>query len=169
MPPALNTRIQLTLFVGEPQAQPIEAVREQYNPEQFRLIKSHVTLCREDELQDLEKIVQNLTQNQLPGITISFGRPIRFSASKGVLLPASDDDTAFHALRAKVLAGHINLPRKQEAHITLMHPRNSTCTDAVFKEISGYRFPDTIRFDTISLIEQKNGGPWRTLQTFELD
>ena len=44
----MDTRKQLTLFVKDVQAKAIEAIRRQYNPEQYALIKAHVTLCRED-------------------------------------------------------------------------------------------------------------------------
>ena len=54
---AINNRIQLTLFVDPKEAVTIERVRQEFNPGQFKLIKAHVTLCREDEIQDLEKVV----------------------------------------------------------------------------------------------------------------
>jgi hypothetical protein len=43
-------RIQLTLFVGEPESVAIEHIRKMFNPLQYALIKAHVTLCRADEL-----------------------------------------------------------------------------------------------------------------------
>ena len=47
-------RRQLTLFVKKEDAETIEQIRQAFNPRQFELIKSHVTLCREDEIQNLE-------------------------------------------------------------------------------------------------------------------
>ena len=41
-------RIQLTLFIEENEAETIEQIRKEFNPEQYELIKAHVTLCRED-------------------------------------------------------------------------------------------------------------------------
>jgi hypothetical protein len=58
----------------------------------------------------------------------------------------------------------VNTPRRLEAHITLMHPRNATCTDAIFEEIRAHALPAQITFNTVSLIEQVDGGPWRVLQ-----
>lgn len=57
-----NTQRQLTLFVAQAAAVTIESIRAAYNPKQTELIKCHVTLCREDEIQDLEKVVNNLLQ-----------------------------------------------------------------------------------------------------------
>ena len=52
-----NIRRQLTLFVEQKDAETIEKVRQEFNPKQFELIKSHVTLCREDEIQNLEQVI----------------------------------------------------------------------------------------------------------------
>jgi hypothetical protein len=54
-----NIRRQLTLFVEQKDAEIIERVRQEFNPIQFNLIKSHVTLCREDEIQNLEQVISN--------------------------------------------------------------------------------------------------------------
>lgn len=59
-------------------------------------------------------------------------------------------------------------PRAQEPHITLMHPRNSTCTDAIFDEVVKMDLPSKFTFNKISLIEQENGGPWRILDEYDL-
>ena len=53
-------RRQLTLFVDPKDAINIEQVRNEFNPRQFEIIKAHVTLCREDEIQDLERVMTNL-------------------------------------------------------------------------------------------------------------
>ena len=55
----VNIRRQLTLFVGEKDAITIEQIRQKFNPLQFKLIKSHVTLCREDEIENLEQVIEN--------------------------------------------------------------------------------------------------------------
>jgi len=46
-------RKQITIFLDETEAIPIEAIRKRFNPRQYKLIKSHITLCREDEIEDL--------------------------------------------------------------------------------------------------------------------
>jgi len=156
-----SKRIQLTLFVQEASA--IEAIRRQYNPVQHSLIAAHVTLCREDELLDIEKVWQNLEQLDFPAITIRFRKPERFDEGKGVLLPAQGENTSFQELRKTVLKGVIEQPRIHQPHITLMHPRNSICTDEFFLDISKRELPDSIQFNKISLIELADGGIWKII------
>ncbi len=163
---ANNIRRQLTLFVENEDAVSIEEIRKRYNPKQFELIPCHVTLCREDEIENLEQVKLNLSVLNHAPIKINFGKPTRFEDEKGVLLPAISDNTLFQALRKKNLWGIIDMPRIQEPHITLMHPRNSTCTDNIFEEMEKMDLPTAIVFKTISLIEQKDGGKWNLLQNF---
>lgn len=148
----------------------IEQIRQEFNPLQFELIKAHVTLCREDEIENLEQVLSNLlvliqTQQK---IYIEFGKVARFDNGKGLFLPATNDNKQFENLRRQVLNGLIDHPRKQEAHITLMHPRNSTCTDHIFELVEKINLPAKLEFKQISLIEQENGGQWKILKNFEL-
>lgn len=152
-------RAQLSLFVPAEQATIIEQVRRQYNPVQYALIPAHVTLCREDELTSLEAVLKNLEQLVFPAFAIAFNSPVRFDNGKGLLLPAIDN-TIFQDLRKLVLKGVADQPRIHAPHLTLMHPRNSTCTDLLFKEIQSIPLPESFHFKQISLIEQVNGGPW---------
>jgi hypothetical protein len=136
-----QVRHQLTLFVQPQDATVIEAIRSQYNPVQQQLIASHVTLCREDELEPLEVIIAHLQQLRLAPITVQFGAVKRFDNGKGVMLPALGENTAFHQLRAAVLQPSIATLRLHEPHLTLMHPRNATCTDAIFETIQAVTLP----------------------------
>lgn len=163
-----NIRKQLTLFVDPTDAETIELVRQEFNPVQFELIKSHVTLCREDEIQNLEQVLSNLHSLALEELVIEFGKVKRFDNGKGLLLPATTGNTGFQELRRQVLSGSNGHPGKQEAHITLMHPRNSTCTDAIFHKVERVSLPKQLKFERISLIEQEDGGKWKTLKEFEL-
>ena len=164
-----KTRRQLTLFVEATDAASIEQVRTQFNPVQRSLINGHVTLCREDELEDLQQIISNINTLKPSAITIHFAKPVRFAEGKGVLLPGMGNNTAFHSLRKLVLEGVHDKPRKQEPHITLLHPRNSTCTDEVFSEIGELVFPSAITFKKISLIEQADlNSKWELVQEFSL-
>ena len=45
----MGVRRQLTLFLAGEMAAAVEAVRRVVDPEQYRLIPAHVTLCREEE------------------------------------------------------------------------------------------------------------------------
>ena len=163
-----NIRRQLTLFVEPKDAETIEQVRQMFNPRQFELIKSHVTLCREDEIQNLDQIITNLNNQSPTEIAIEFGRVTRFDNGKGLLLPATIDSTEFYELRRQVLVGLTENPKKQEPHITLIHPRNAACTDNIFEQINKINLPTKFKFKKVSLIEQINSAEWNVLQEFEL-
>ncbi|MEO5594650.1 MAG: 2'-5' RNA ligase family protein [Chitinophagaceae bacterium] len=163
-----NIRRQLTLFVEQNDAQIIEQVRQKFNPGQFDLIKAHVTLCRENEIENLDNVISNLLTLSQKAITIEFGKATRFDNGNGLLLTATGNNTEFHGLRQKVLKGVTDHPKKQEPHITLMHPRNSTCTDNIFKQVHTINLPVKLAFKKVSLIEQINGASWIVLQEFEL-
>jgi 2'-5' RNA ligase superfamily len=163
-----NRRIQLTLFIPENDAKTIESVRKEYNPLQYELIKTHITLCREDELEQIEKVILNLENLHQNSIDIHFRAVVRFYNTKGLMLPSMGNNESFKTLREKILTGIIHTPRNHDPHITLMHPRNSICTDEIFKEVKDYNFPNKITFNKISLIEQEMGMPWKIIKEFEL-
>ncbi len=161
-------RIQLTLFVEEKDSAAIEQVRSTFNPEQYHLIKSHVTLCRENELTEMDKVIQNILSLDQDTIKIKFGAAVRFLNDIGVLMPAIGANEHFHSVRKLILKGIIDDPAIQEPHITLIHPRNGNCTDEIFEEIKKIRLPNSLGFNKISLIEQVNGCKWKALNEFEL-
>lgn len=163
-----NIRRQLTLFVNPPDDEIIENVRQKFNPRQSELIRGHVTLCREDELEDIDQVLNNLNQLKQKIISIKFGRVIRFDNGKGVLLPAAKENTAFQKLRQRLLAGIIDKPRRQEPHITLMHPRNSTCTDSIFEQILKIELPNKLTFNKISIIVQEGDNIWKIIKEIKL-
>lgn len=133
------------------------------------LIDSHVTLCREDEIVNREVILENLNTLNSASIAINFGEVTRFDNGRGVMLPALGENEAYHRLRAEVLAGVAAVIRRPEPHITLLHPRNSTCTDDIFSAIQERSFPATLVFREICLIEQVNGGKWKVLERYLLE
>jgi len=157
-----SIRKQLTLFFEN---DIIEEIRAKFNPLQHHLIPCHVTLCREDEIGDLANIMAKIKAiNIKKPFQIKFNKVKRFDSGKGVLIPASSVNKDFHKLRSCIL----NVPRTYLPHITLMHPRNSTCTDVIFEEIKSYALPKLITFNKISLIEQRNGEKWELLENFLL-
>jgi 2'-5' RNA ligase len=163
-----NIRQQLTLFVDKKDASEIESIRKKFNPKQQQLIDAHVTLCREDEISNIDNALNNLQNLDTSTITIQFGQATRFDNNKGVLLPAYIDNVQFQQLRKKILTA-LNMPvRRHEPHITLMHPRNSNCTDEIFEEIKSVNLPTSLKFDTVSLIEQIDGGQWQIINRFNL-
>lgn len=161
-------RIQLTLFVPASNAKHIEAIRRQFNPTQYLLIKSHVTLCRENELENVGSVIANLKNLKSNPLAIQFDGAKRFSNGQGVLLPARGENPDFQSLRRQVLMGANHGDNNPQPHITLMHPRNSLCDDITFASIQKYDLPKSIVFNKISLIEQIEGGKWSVLSEFEL-
>lgn len=162
-----NRRTQLTLFLDPKDSIQIEEIRSKFNPLQYEIIKSHITLCREDELIDLKIVENNIDQIYSSSLTIHFGNPIRFNDGKGVLIPAIAPYELFQELRKLILKGLVENPRNSEPHITLMHPRNSICTDETFEEIKKFTFPSQLRFTKISLIEQELGKKWEIIKEFD--
>ena len=101
-------------------------------------------------------------------IVIEFGEATRFDNGKGLFLPAKPGNAGFQELRKQVLTGLNDNLRKQDPHITLMHPRNATCTDDIFQKVEKLSLPTKLKFKTISLIEQADDGQWKVLQEFKL-
>lgn len=90
----------------------------------------------------------------------------RVENGKGVLIPAKSTNDKFDDLRALILKDADSKPDKYRAHITLMHPRSSTCTDETFECIAAHKLPSMLYFDKISLIQQTNGGKWVVVEQF---
>lgn len=164
----MNRRKQLTLFLNPIESKEIESFRKEFNPKQFELIRAHVTLCREDEIEDYDKILSNLEALNHPQIEILFDNIFRFDNEKGILIQPSKTSKQFEFLRSEILKGIIKNPRIHMPHITLMHPRNSTCTSEIFEFIQTNFSPRQFTFDTISLIEQINNEKWNTISEFKL-
>ena len=163
----IEIRRQLTLFIEEAYDN-IENVRSEFNPKQFNLIPAHVTLCREDEIEQLDDIIERIKSICLAyPIRVKFGEVKRFANGEGVLIPAMEQNVEFIELR-KLVLGQKGLKKKQTPHITLMHPRNSTCSDELFEKIKARELPVELEFRKISLIEQINGGKWKVLQEFNI-
>ncbi|MEO7313319.1 MAG: 2'-5' RNA ligase family protein [Chitinophagaceae bacterium] len=167
---AKSKRQQLTLFVEEKDSEEIERIRKRFNPVQRALIDCHVTICREDEIRTIDKVLDNLSTPGRQKVTIQFGQIVMFDNGKGVLIPATNDNCAFYQLRKSILKGsEIYSTRRHEPHITLMHPRNATCTDEIFKTLKKANLPTHLTFKTVSLIEQVDGGQWQILKIFRLE
>ncbi|PZU91166.1 MAG: hypothetical protein DI529_01440 [Chryseobacterium sp.] len=163
----MEIRRQLTLFLQNESSEIVEKIRKKYNPKQFELIKAHVTLCREDEIENLDQILTNIASLKEKAITIRFEKLERFDNGKGVYLK-SDDAQEYHKLRQQILKTIIDSPREQTPHITLMHPRNSICDNEIFEKISTEKIPLSFTFSEISLIEQEKGEKWKLIKTFRL-
>ena len=163
-----QTRQQLTLFLKGNESESIEFIRQKFNPVQFGLIKAHITLCREDEITNIEAVQGNLRKLTMETFALETGKASRFSKGKGVYITMLDREGLFRRLRKEVLHDINSQPREHEAHITLMHPRNSTCTDETFEEITNIQLPPRLSITKISLIEQEIGKEWRILEEYHL-
>ncbi len=155
-------RRQASLFLsGFPE---IEEFRHRFNPAQAALIPAHVTLCREDEVEDWSALQDRIRAVGPIDITIEFGIPIR--QEHFVYLPVVESTVRFENLRLALLGTPTQSPRLHLPHLTIIHPRNGVCTDAIFQELLRHFVPFSASFCEISLIEQRDGGPWSRFACF---
>ena len=157
----MTSRRQATLYLPLPDSTVIELLRSRFNHVQFELIRAHVTLCREDEVCDWEDVASRLSDMGPIEVTLNFGLPVR--DDNLVYLPATGSTESYDALRSTLLSKANSLPRKQNPHVTIVHPRNGTCSDSMFDEITRQLKPFTTTFRSVNLIEQVDGGPWQDL------
>ncbi len=160
-----TVRRQLTLFVPEDAAPSIERLRQQADPVQFALIAAHVTLCREDEIADLELSVLRERLASAAPLTLTFGHARRFAAH-GILLPCIDGAADFQRLRVQALGA--TAIREPEAHLTVAHPRNPRAPGNQDALLSALPAPLTLVFREVALIEQRDARPWIKLETMRL-
>ncbi len=153
------------MYVPHDTAREIEAVRRIVDPIQSRLIPAHVTLCREDELGDLESVRARLRSAPFKPLTLRFGKPSAF-AGHGLLLECVEGEEQFRALRQYLLAP--SRVREQKPHITLAHPRNPKAGGNSLSHTS--KLPEVVEvtFPNIYLIEQDGDAPWQLLEKYEL-
>lgn len=132
------------------------------DPVQQGLIAPHVTLCREDELEGrpVEEVLARAAVAPATDLVLRFGPPERFH-EHGILLPCAAGADAFHALRVHLLGDPS--ARRQQAHITLAHPRNPRASGNDLGATAPLGGGLTIRFTRVSLIEQVGHGPWHIL------
>ena len=51
-------------------------------------------------------------------------------------------------------------------HITLVHPRNGTCTPEAIQAAAMLPFPASVTFSGCALIKQEDGKAWETIREF---
>ncbi|HUR96817.1 MAG TPA: 2'-5' RNA ligase family protein [Pyrinomonadaceae bacterium] len=160
----IEKRLQLSLYVTPGAATRIEAVRKLVDPVQSHLIPAHVTLCRQDELDDLDSIRIRLRNLCFPPLTLRFGAPVRF-LGHGLLLECVDGSAQFQSLRRYVLASRTI--REQMPHITLAHPRNPLSPGNTASNSRQIDSGVELTFPSIYLIEQEGRDPWRILERYD--
>ena len=127
------------------------------------MFPAHVTLCREDEASDWDSVVSWLREIGAVEVALSFGKPMR--EGNLVYLPALGGMSSFDALRKLLLAPNGAPPRVHSPYITLIHPRNGTCSDSDFAELAGACEPFSATFRNVTLIEQVDSLSWRDVAT----
>lgn len=163
--PIQGSRRQASMFLSNEPL--IDVMRNRFNPEQAKLIPAHVTLCSEDEVEDWSRLASRIRDLPKIQITLSFGTAVR--DGNLVFLPVVSGMEKFDELRIYLLRNETSLPRKHLPHVTIVHPRNGNCTDEMYAEILEQIHPFKTTLTTlheIKLIEQCDGGPWRTFDKF---
>jgi hypothetical protein len=163
MSAAKISRTQLTLFVPAPWGTQLDSFRRVLDPAQASLIASHVTLCREDEIAELDpsSIFARVASWQHGPAVLDFGLPQRFSGH-GVLLPCVNGSERFQALRKWLLQDQG--ARAHEAHITLAHPRNTRSPSNTDATLEGCPRALHLAFPSVALIEQEQGSNWAVVR-----
>ncbi len=148
-----SIRRQASLYLTE--VPNVEAMRWRFNSLQAQLIPAHVTLCREDEVDDWDLMRERIRAIKDFELTLNFGEPAR--EENFVYLPIVDGMDRFHDLRQLLLDG---VPRRSMPHLTIIHPRNGTCDVETFQEIRSKITPFQHTFREIQLIQQHAGEAW---------
>ena len=112
--------------------------------------------------------MHNLMNLTFSFITINFGNVARFFPGKGVLMPGVGENLAFYNLKESVLNGNVEKNEKFAPHITLMHPRNSICSDMEFAQIQKFVLRNAIQFRKVSLMVREAIGKWQVIREFEI-
>lgn len=152
-------REQLTLFVPRVQGEPLEALRHALDPVQARLIAAHVTLCREDEIADLDRVLLFERLRGMGPLRLAFGPAERFQGH-GIMLPCVAGEADFQAMRREVLG---SAARGHAPHLTLAHPRNPRAAGNLLLDTPGLPRHIAITFVAVSMIRQYGGQPWQQL------
>ena len=158
----MKARVQLSLFVPPLIADRLEQVRELLDPVQAQLIPAHVTLCREDELQDIDfaDLGAIVASSGAGAIRLKFGGPEVFQGH-GVLLPCIEGEEEFHEVRCRLL-GYRSV-RRHAPHITLAHPRNPRSPQNSVANHLAVQAGLVITFAEVQHIRQEASMPWRVL------
>ena len=157
-----SMRRQLSLFLPPDQRSVVEPIRQRLDPQQHAIIPAHVTLCRDDELASWPLVRERLASLKSFSITMRFGDP-QVLPDGCVLLRPTHGIEQYQHLRQSVLGPSANA---HGAHLTLLHPRNSTGVTYDFAEISHALTGLTATFRIIALIEQGESGKWVVQQEY---
>ncbi len=160
-------RIQLSMYASSGVSTQLEDLRLLLDPVQCKLIPAHVTLCREEELTApvLHDLRERLAHANMAQLTLVFG-PAQPFGEHGIMLPCIAGEPQFQALREHVLGRRPDW--HQTPHLTLAHPRNPKAPGNNIAHTALLPREIRIHFKDIRLIEQRDAGPWRVMETFTL-
>ena len=133
------------------------------DPIQAALIAAHVTLCREDEIQQLDPtaVFSRVVAWARGPLHLAFGGPRVFNGH-GVLLPCEHGSVEFQLLRQWILQDQC--ARDHVAHLTLAHPRNPKAAGNTATTLAAFPHALALQFPAVALIEQYGSAKWRILQ-----
>ena len=174
----MGVRRQLTLFLAGEMAAAVEAVRRVVDPEQYRLIPAHVTLCPEEEIAGIpiEELEARIPAGPARGITqVSAFQPLAVKCSRLLENIASSSPPMTSAgifgrpriggRQARAIISVIARPRP---HVTLAHPRNPRAPGNSLEAALALPPRWQARLAWIHLIAQEGAQPWRRLAMFDL-
>lgn len=162
----MPARRQISLFVHEGARAPWEALRSTLDPVQHRLIPAHVTLCRDDEPYPDARDTLAARLAGTPALRLVFGPPEPFNGH-GLRLPCVDGQSAFHALRARLL-GEGNT-RRAHAHLTLAHPRNPRASGNRLGAWAHVPSRTVLVFDAVqAIVQTEPDAPWKVQSAIQL-
>ena len=160
--PSQPTRRQISLILPEAQRSLVEPIRQKFDPIQHALIPAHVTLCRDDELPDLQQLMQRLERLEPFLITMEFGQPQELPDGCVLLRPTTGIEQ-FQALRLLILG---TTARAYWAHLTLLHPRNASGIPLNLAEVGRELAGLVVTFNTVTLVEQYGCEPWQVKNAY---
>lgn len=155
-------RRQLSLFVAEPERTELDALRARADPVQHALIPAHVTLVRDEDVDNWARVHARLEALAPLRLVLELGPPCALEGG-GAMLPVVGSTAGFDELRARLLAGQPGATRKQTPHLALLHPRNRARWGLSVAEVCAQRTPTRVVFERVVWIEQVAGEPWREI------
>ncbi len=155
-------RRQLTLFVEGSSAERLDSLRRTLDPVQASLIRSHVTVCREDEILgiDADQLLSLARHWPHGPLSLTFG-PARRFGGHGILLPCQVGSDRFNRLRQWLLRD--SSARQHEAHITLAHPRNPQSAANTDAALESCPRDLAVTLGAVTLIEQSDTSAWKVI------
>jgi 2'-5' RNA ligase len=116
-----------TIFVAPEIAEPIEAIRQQWDPVMANQIAAHITLIYPQEAPLVDLLVARVqaASRQTRPFRLRLGALAYFERPQdGVYIEVEDVDGDYHRLREQVLRPPFQ-PITFPPHVTLIHPRTS--------------------------------------------